>query len=354
LSFNENYLIIHEILSMKRALTLSVQMLRMLIAYASGQGIDTKDLSAAAEPDPPLPDDAGLRISADTFHAVWQEVISQSADSDFGLHFAESMQDISGSHILFVVMMNCPTVGSALEAFCRYHNLMNDAIRPKITQKADLAFLGWEASIPGYIPGRHEAEALLCVLNSAFRRLTEYAVRPEEIRFHHPQPENIGEHARIFQAPLLFRQPMNVIVFEGSLLERPVNLADPELLKTLEGYALTRLHKIYFPDTWADRATQSISKLMQVRRPTIRAVAGDLAVSVRTLQNKLKEEGTSFQELLDLMRKEASLALLKDPAMSLYDVSFLLGFSEQSAFNHAFRRWTGLTPKAYRQDREKR
>jgi AraC-like DNA-binding protein len=338
---------------MKRKLSLAVNMLRMLISYASGQGIDTQEICADAGFDPSLPDDAGARISSEIFNAVWKEVITRSPDNDFGLHMAESMQYASGSHLLIVVMMNSPTVGSALESFCRYHNLMNDTIRPKITPDDDIALLGWDASIPGYASDRHETELLLCILNSAFRRLTEGTCRPLEVRLRHPRPNDISEHTRIFQAPLRFNQPMNALVIDKKHLEKPVTLADSDLLKTLEDYALRLLHRIYAPDTWADKVAKTISKRMYEQRPNIESVAGDLAVSARNLQNKLKAEGTTFQELLDHVRKETALTLLKDPNVSIYDVSFLLGFSEQSSFNHAFRRWTGSTPKAYRQNMKK-
>jgi AraC-like DNA-binding protein len=70
---------------------------------------------------------------------------------------------------------------------------------------------------------------------------------------------------------------------------------------------------------------------------------------VRSLQNKLSREGTTFQQLLDYSRKEMAKQYLKNPEMTLCDTAFMLGFSEQSAFNHAFKQWTGKTPKQYRQ-----
>ncbi len=211
--------------------------------------------------------------------------------------------------------------------------------------------MGWEVAQKDMRFGRHADEALLCILNSVFVRLTEGACRPVEVRFRHERPHDVTEHARIFQAPLRFNQPGSALVIAGEDLGKKVRAADPELLKTLEGYAQGLLHKIYLPDTFSERVLQSLLRRMNGRRLTIEAVAGELAMGVRSLQKRLKEERTTFTELLDQVRKELVHSLLADPKMSFTDMAFLLGFSEQSSFNHAFRRWTGSTPRAYRRDK---
>jgi AraC-like DNA-binding protein len=86
---------------------------------------------------------------------------------------------------------------------------------------------------------------------------------------------------------------------------------------------------------------------MQGEKPIADAVALDLAISTRHLQSKLKAEGTTYRHLLDQVRKELALDYLKRPEMTMFDIAFLLGFSEQSTFNHAFKRWTGSSPKEY-------
>jgi AraC-like DNA-binding protein len=335
------------IMTMERQASVSVIMLRMLLRYASDRGIDVEDV-CTAHGIPLLHDDANARVPARAFRAIWEAAAARSKDESFGLHAAESMQYASGSHLLFLVMMNSPSVGTALESLCRYHNLMNDAVRPELVPEDDIVFLGWDSPEPGYGQDRHEAEALLCILNIAFRRLTEGACRPAEVWFRNDRPRDISEHMRIFQAPLRFGRSMNALLIDKEHLERPVNLADPELHRTLEEYALSQLHRIYAAETWSDKVVRYISKELYGRRPTIDSAARDLALSVRNLQNKLKEEGTTFQELLLHVMKETALTLLKDPAVSILDISFLLGFSEQSAFNHAFRRWTGTTPGDFR------
>jgi hypothetical protein len=105
LSFHENYLIICEIIqAMERTPTISGTLLRMLFNYASGHAIDPQAVFAAAGLNPSAPDGHAVRVKADVFVKVWKEVASLSHDQDFGLHFAEGMQYVTLSHILFVVM----------------------------------------------------------------------------------------------------------------------------------------------------------------------------------------------------------------------------------------------------------
>ncbi len=128
----------------------------------------------------------------------------------------------------------------------------------------------------------------------------------------------------------------------------PICLANPQLLETLEQFAQNLLHKLYFADTCSDKVARRIgTMLFRGDKIGIDIVSKDLAQSSRSLQNRLKVEGTSFQKLFDQVRKELALNYLKDGDTAISEIAFLLGFSEQSAFNHAFKRWTGTTPRKF-------
>ncbi len=266
-------------------------------------------------------------------------------------HIGIGNNDAAGSNILFTVMMNCPTVGAAFDALSRYHNLMNDALRPRVKLEQGHALLGWEVTHEGVRFGRHATETLLSILNALFVRLTEKSCRPEAVHFRHKRPADTAEHARIFRAPLHFSRPESFLVLAAEDLNRPVKAADPELLGALEAFADGLLKRRYPDGTWSGRVLRSISKGLTGERPTIESVSRDLIVGSRSLQNRLKEEGTTFTALLDRARKEFALSLMKNAKMSLCDMAFLLGFSEQSSFTHTFKRWTGSTPGAYRKGR---
>jgi AraC-like DNA-binding protein len=321
----------------------------MLLKNAAAMGIHTQEICEAAGLTPKTLEDPEARITFDCVETIWKEVALKTRDHNFGLHLGESIQRYPGGDIVLSVMANCSTVGDALDKFCCYHKIMSDAIQPKLDVKDKLACLSWETSNPRLRPSRHISEALLGIFMTILKGLSENSIRPVEVHFRHAAPQDISEHRRIFQAPLLFDQQKDELVIEKDKLERPVFLANPQLLDTLERYALELIHKIYLPDSFADKVIRLLGKRMQGEKPSIESIASDLAVSVRSLQKKLSREGTTFQQLLDYSRKEMAIQYLKNPQMTLCDIAFMLGFSEQSAFNHAFKRWTGKTPKEYSQ-----
>lgn len=322
----------------------------MLLKYLAKCGIDTDAPCKNAGIDAVMFKDREARISPRQFDIIWQEAVKKAEDINFGLHFGREMENsYRGGNILFSMMANSATVGNAMDIFCRYHILMEDAIVPKMKVKDDFVLLVWESIDPYFEISRHVAEALLCASLYIIRRITENNSGLLEVRFRHARPKDIREHKEVFHAPLLFNQPSNELVIAKSTLSLPVFWADPKLLETLEHLAKKQLDKLYPPNIWTDKVLYLISKFLAGGEKTdINAIAANLAVSARNLQNRLKEEKTSYQRILDQVRKEVALHYLAQKDIPICDIALLLGFSEQSAFNHAFKRWSGLTPGQYR------
>ncbi len=271
--------------------TASADLTRMLLKYASKASLEIRDICDAVTLDPSVLKNAGARIPIEQFNSIWEEIVSRTADNNFGLHFGQAAHHFLTGHVLFSVMMNCATVGEALEKYFRYHNLMADVVRPEMKPEDDLVHIRFKTIHPRVRLQRHHSEYILSMLTSVLRQLTENKMRMIQVDFEHPRPADISEHQRIFQSRLIFEKGSNSLVFKGDCLKLPVFMSNPGLLETLEQYA---------------------------------------------------------QKLLDKVRKELALDYLKNPDMALYDVAFLLGFADQSAFNHAFRRWTGSYPMEYR------
>ncbi|MGA9526123.1 MAG: helix-turn-helix transcriptional regulator, partial [Myxococcaceae bacterium] len=108
---------------------------------------------------------------------------------------------------------------------------------------------------------------------------------------------------------------------------------------------LARLPKA---DDFVLQVRQRVTSALSGGEPTLEAIASQLAITPRTLQRRLKEHGTTYQLLLEELRRELALRYLRDHGLEISEVAFLLGFSEPSAFHRAFRRWTGTTPLSFR------
>ena len=116
----------------------------------------------------------------------------------------------------------------------------------------------------------------------------------------------------------------------------------------LDRYAAALLAKLPKPESFIECVTQLIAEELHKSEPGIEAISSRLGYAPRTLQRKLKEVGTSYQELLDKTRSQFAIQYLQEEQIAISEIACLLGFSEASAFHRAFKRWTGLSPGEFR------
>lgn len=319
----------------------SPDLVQVLLRYAAHRGIELSPNELVL--------DGSARIPIARLSTLWQVIVQRSADPNFGLHLGEAADGLMRGGILASVMMNCATLESALEKLVRYHDLATDFVKLRLTRHAEMVHLVWEVVDAALPLDRQYIETVFCGLVFPLRRLTQGQVQPAEIRFTHACPADISEHQRIFGCPLHFECPQNELLLHPVDLAYPIFQANPQLLRRLEQFTQEALAQLYPPDTYAEKVVDLIrAGLAQGDKPALDGVASQLAFGPRQLQNKLKLEGCTYQVLLDQVRKELALQYLNDGHMTLCEIAFLLGFSEQSAFNHAFKRWTGRQPGEYR------
>jgi len=328
-------------------LTASVDYLRFIMNYAIRAGLDPDRIYRKAGFDSTVLKQSGGRISVDRFSAVWDALEEVNPDPDFGLHLGETVFNFPG-HILFLVMLNAPTIREAIGKFHRYFNLMADFTSPGFSAGNDLATLSIRFHTLQFVATRQVNEGILSAYAAVLKRISENRIIFEEVSFVHPQPADISGHNRIFGAPLLFGQPENRLVFKSEYLSLPVLLSDREILETLERMAGKLQERLYTLGPWSDRVSRILIDLKEGTKPEIGTVARKLAVSARNLQNRLREEGTTYQKLADEIRKEKAVGFLENDNIPISEIGFLLGYAEQSVFTRAFKRWVGLTPGQYR------
>ncbi len=330
--------------------TVSTALTRILLAYISGEGHSPVAICNRAGIAPALPTDPEARLSGAQFEALWNEAARTADDPDFGLHFGHALgKSRPGGNFLFNLMMCCPTAAEAMDCFLRYHDILADAIRPQLAVDPDRAVIYWDYFGPDLDMPSQLGEGLLNVYTSMLRRLTDDTLVIQEVRFTSPRPRTIDLHNRIFRAPLSFAQPRNELIFAADFLDLPIPWANAEMQQTLEQHAQRLLERLFVSNALSSQVAMLLGKrLVRGEAIGVELVAKHLGMSMRSLQGKLKQEGASYQKLLDEVRKKLAMSYLKKPDTTICDVAFLLGYSEQSAFNHAFKRWTGVAPRGYR------
>ena len=169
--------------------------------------------------------------------------------------------------------------------------------------------------------------------------------------FIHKGPERVEDKAgyeSYFNAPVQFLAVRDELVIDSRDLDIAIELADPALLNLLERYATQMGQTVALDKKWSGRVAGLISEaVLKGCAPLIDTIARKLALSKRSLQEKLKNENTSFRGLVQTVRKKIAIDQLADPDVSICEVAFMLGYSDQSAFNHAFKKWTGKSPKMF-------
>ena len=283
--------------------------------------------------------DPDERVTCKRFIEALEAAAECTGDADFGLHFAEQAP-IERLSLLVYLMASSSTLADGIRQAERFLCLRDESV--EMRQVDEAAVVRWIAS-PSYLglprdrPGviQHTCNLLAMCLHVA-RTLTGVAFAPLAVAF---------------AAPLEFDAPRSSLVLSREQLTLPMRKADPELLAVLTRHAedlLTRLPSA--PARWIDQVRRALLESIRAGDPDLARVAERFAITPRTLQRRLTEEGSSFQSLLDETRRELALSYLRDPGRSASEVAYMLGYREASAFYRAFRRWTGRTPAAFRQD----
>lgn len=330
--------------------TFSGYLTRSLIQFAAHQGLDVEELCVKVGLAPIVLTTPDQRVPASVHYAVWREVVKQTGDADLGLHFGEAF-NVSNYGIVGYILLNCQTLADVFEKYCRYTYLFCQGVPCQFSISEGMAF--FECNFSSRLTfqhdqlkeSRYDAECTFASTLTAVKALTGKELRPSMVSFRHASPMDISEYQRIFQTDLKFSMPFNRLAFDAAYLDWTVLSSNANLLSFFEQQADAMLGTLNGGDRYSQKVAYLIAEQLKGELPRIEAIASELSISTRQLQRELQVEGTSFQKLLDNTRKELALRHLENPTISIHDIAFLLGFSEPSAFNRAFKRWTGKTPR---------
>ena len=171
---------------------------------------------------------------------------------------------------------------------------------------------------------------------------------PRRVTFTHRAPLDVGEHERVFGCPVRFEEERNRLLIGRAAWEAPTSGAHPGVLRVLSEHADLLLERLPRGPDLVERTRRAIAGRLRGGDPSLEGVARELAMSERSLQRHLREHGYTFNALADEVRETTARLYLQQPDIALAEIAYLLGFADQSAFNRAFKRWTGVTPLAHR------
>lgn len=333
-----------------RIATVTVKGLRGLLAYAQKRGIAPADALAAAGLRPTDIEDSDARISRDAWGRVWSWIAQQLGQPALAMHVANALP-FGAFDVLDYIAATSPTVGEGLGRVVSYFRLIHDRVDLRIGVEGDLAHMTYEASEPFAPAVAYSAEFSFACFVLRFRRNADVDWAPRHVSFRHARPSDDPIYEELFRCPVTFGAERTRIDVDASLLECPLVHADPLLNKVLQRHASELLERMPASSTFVEEVEHAVRQCLLDGEPNVDGVARRLGTTGRTLQRRLKEDGTTFQQVVDDTRLDVARSMLADPAVAIAEIGFMLGFSEPSAFHRAFRRWTGVTPGEFRRER---
>lgn len=334
------------------SMTFNARFIANLIQFASQQGVSKRALLDIVGMDLEALNDDQLKFEAPVYNRVLEKCLELSNDPHFGLHMGEFLS-LSAAGIITQVVQTSATVHEALGYLVAFANLGCSALPFSLEEQSNY----WELSItpnPLWVEQspasvRHTMDGVVVFTIREFQTLTRQKYNPVKLHFSYPRPEKFMEYERLFNCAIYFNQEKTAIYLHKKHVAESIITSDYHLLQILVQHAAQKLAAMQQDAGFFTIVKQSILNLVKPQFPTIEQVAANLNISVRTLQRKLKEEGYSYKEVLDELRRQFAMDYLQKENLSIKEVAYLLDYADASAFTRSFRRWTGKSPNEYRQ-----
>lgn len=317
-----------------------------IVAALELGGVDCRSLFARLGLDYAALADADARFPQDAMTRLWHLAVEASGNPAIGLNMARVVRP-SSFHVVGYALMSSRNLLEGFARLVRYQRI--------IAEGSDLAF---QPTADGYqltlvihgdrLPSaRQSAEASLAYSLAFCRWLTGKPLTPRLVSFQGPPPADLQPYKEVFQGPLKFNAEHYALLFERADLDAPLPTANEALAQLHDRFAGEYLAR--FSDSRVThQVRQVLCRLLPQGEPKREAVAQALLLSERTLQRRLQDEGSTYQQLLDDTRRELAGQYLAQPNLTLLEIAYLLGFADPSNFFRAFRRWFDTTPGEYR------
>lgn len=316
----------------------------LLESYA----IDPLPLFRRARIDPALMSNLSSRTNSTTVHALWVDIAERVDDPCFGLRVGGFWHP-SYMHALGYAWLSSSTLRSALNRLARFIHVIRRDIEVRLTD-SDTSLTVEIISLDESAPRDAYWYADIDMSNLISMCRANYGARlnPVSVSFTHPAPECSGDFFALFRCPVNFSAPRNCMELSARDVDRHLPGSNPLMSQIHDQEIIQYLSRLDRNDV-VQKVKNAIIELLPDGRISDRKVAEALFMSPRNLQRKLETQGTTFKTLLTDIRRDLALKYIRDTELTLTEISFMLGFSEMSAFSRAFKQWTGSSPSAQRQ-----
>jgi AraC-like DNA-binding protein len=292
---------------------------------------------------------SGSRLPQRATRRLWELAAAATGDPAIGLRVGRRFQP-EGLHALGYAWMSSRTLADALRRFARYSRVL---ITIPATVEVTAADTGCQvaAVFPDPAQQPHEAgiDATLVALLTLAAKAAGHPVRPRAVFVQHPGRTDPAVYTAAFGVPVEFGATANGLRFDGATAGAVLPTDNPDVAAAVDVVA-ERYVATLQPQPVAATVRDLLRELLPTGEVGQATVASRLNCSLSTLQRQLQAEGLNYRALLDETRRSLAEAYLRDARFSQAEIAFLLGFSDQSNFSRAYRRWTGRSPGRFDPD----
>lgn len=326
--------------------TTSASWVRGIVERLKSAGLDVHSLFAEAQLDLSTLDNPDTRYATEKISVLWELAAARSGNAAIGLALPDTLQPAAFDVVAYA-MMTSRNLLDGIKSLVRYQRVISDAAMVTLEEDGGGYWVGIDLSGGMRPVPRQRIDFVLSNLLAFFRWITGTDMCPLAVDFVHSAPAEMQTYAQVFQCPVRFQAHSNRMLLSHADLGLPLQSSNPVLAELHDRYAGERLARLE-RSRISIRTRESIIRRLPQGDPVRGEIARELCMSERTLQRRLAEEGTSFQQMVDDTRRELAQRYLEQPQLGLAQVASRLGFTDRSTFSRACKRWFDLTPSEYR------
>lgn len=331
--------------------SVSMSWINTVLAAAERHGLNrTQLLAHAGLGTKQLTDE---RWPIDDITRLWRAAAELTQDPGFGLK-AGSLVGPASFNVVSFIFQSSPTLREAIALVQKFQRLISDGGRFQIVGGDDKSWLIYHPQQGELAFSPHQIEAVLAAVVSFSRWVADHRFVPARVQFSHSQLGPLAGYQTVFQTGVDFNQAFSGLHLDNTLLDRPLPQADTQLAAMHREYAAARLAALSDTPDFAAQVHHWLGLNLATGVPERSAAAEQFALSDRVFARRLQSQGLSYTEVVDAVRKEAACTAVADTGDTFVDIAQRLGFSEASAFNRAFKRWTGNSPGEWRGAQQRR
>jgi AraC-like DNA-binding protein len=285
------------------------------------------------------------RITIEQFFALWEGIEAEADDPLLPLRFGKVISLEAFDVPMFAATCS-PNLNVAARRLSQHKKLIGPQ-RLSVSQSDEETVVGF--SWPTDLTPPWTVSITEIVFWVALVRLTTRSkIYPTRVTAPYPPKGDVADAYREYFGVPISRTSAHTVAFSAEDAARPFLTANDAMWQFFEPELRRRLSELEAETTTAERVRAALLEMLPAGDGSMAGVARELAMSTRTVQRRLKEEGTTFQDVLSDTRESLALHYLSASDMSAGEISFLLGYDDQRSFYRAFHAWTGKTPQLMR------